>query len=104
MNSRLKIGNGNQDAERLGISRRKFIKVASIGALAGPFLIEAVRADDIAPNTLKGMGKQFADVDLNDEEATGASKVLDGLTKIIRGVDVSEEVEPVTAFYRRKEK
>jgi hypothetical protein len=104
MNTRLKTGDGNRDVERVGISRRKFIKIAGIGALASPFLIEAARADDITPNTLKGMGKQFADVDLSDEEATGASKVLDPLSKIIRSVDVGEEVEPVTVFLRRKEK
>jgi hypothetical protein len=106
MNERLKTGNGNQDVERdgVGMSRRKFIKVASIGVLTGPFLIEAARADDITPATLKSMGKQFADVDLSDEEVAGASPLLDAITKGIRGVDVGEEVEPATVFYRRKEK
>ena len=106
MNERVKTGNENQHVERdeLGLSRRKFIKVAGIGSLAGAFLIKEARADDIAADTLKGMGKQFADMDLSDEEATGASKALDPLTKIIRGVDVGEEVEPAIVFYRREEK
>ena len=106
MNERAKTGNENQYVERdeVGLSRRKFIKVAGIGALAGPFLIEGARADDISPATLKGMGKQFADVDLSDEEAAGASPLLNALTKGIRGVDVSEEVEPAVVFCHRKEK
>jgi acylglycerol lipase len=82
MNERLKTGNGNQDVERdgMGISRRKFIKVASIGALTGPFLIETARADDIAPAPLKRMGKQVKETAMSEgsfsfRELREASKV-----------------------------
>jgi len=104
MSAKLKTGNENQDVERSEMSRRKFIKAAGIGALAGPLLIRGAGADDIAPNTLKDVGKQFADVTLDEEEAIGASKALDPLTKILRGIDIGEEVEPVTIFSRRREK
>ena len=102
MKSRSVIEQGEGRAE--GLPRRKFFKVAGIGALAYPLLIQTARADDITPPTLKAMEKQYADVAISDQEAAGLAPVLDAFTKGIRGIDVNEEIEPAIVFRRRKEK
>ncbi len=87
-----------------GLSRRRFFKVAGIGALAYPLLIDAAQADNIASTTLKAMEKQYADIAISDEEANAFAPVMDFFSKGIRGIEVSEEVEPAIVFRRRKEK
>jgi hypothetical protein len=91
------------EREKKGLSRRRLLTMAGVGVLASPFLGGIARADNSVPNTLKGMSKQFADIDLSDEEAAGLSLPLDAMTKGIRSIPVSEDVEPATIFYRRKE-
>jgi hypothetical protein len=91
------------EREKKGLSRRRLLTMAGVGVLAGPFWGGMARADNLVPNTLKGMSKQFADIDLSDAEATGLSMPLDAMTKGIRSIPVSEEVEPATIFRRRKE-
>ncbi len=102
----MKPGNGEEFKKggTGGLSRRRFFKVAGIGALTYPLLIDTARADDIASTTLKAMEKQYADVAISDEEATAFAPAMDFFTKGIRGIDMSEEIEPAIVFRRRKEK
>jgi hypothetical protein len=89
--------------EKKELTRRRLLTMAGLGVLASPFLSGIARADNLVPNTLKGMSKQFADIDLSDPEAAGLAGPLDAITKGIRSIPVSEEVEPATIFRRRKE-
>ena len=95
--------------EKKGLSRRRLLTMAGVGVLAGQFLGGIARADNSVPSTLsfpdtlKGMSKQFAGIDLSDEEAAGLAVPLDAMTKGIRSIPVSEDVEPAIIFRRRRE-
>lgn len=59
---------------------------------------ENVRTEALSPATLKAMGEQVAEITFSDEEAAAYAPLLDGFAKIIRGIEMREEIEPAVVF------
>ena len=85
-----------------GLSRRDFIRIAGMGALSCPLMIEPAQAEDLAPGTFKTVAQVLAGVEMDDQEAKGYAPIVDSLSGAIRGVEVSEELEPMTVFSRKR--